>query len=186
MQQTLGAPDQHHTTIYSLNERCRGVHNGRFVVLMPADDIVELGLVNGQPVDEFSEWPAEPDRVLRGYRVVACPTVKGCAAMYFPEANVLVPRDAVDRVCTHVHLETGHHSGRAGCDGRPGRTSGRGLSARWPGRPGGPAPRWSSLSRPTQKGWGDRPSPLTRSRGLRLNRRQISSTRAVEGVQAPG
>lgn len=135
MHQTMGAHDQHHTTIYSLNERCRGVHNGRFVVLMPADDIVELGLVNGQPVDEFSEWPAEPDRVLRAYRVVACPTVKGCAAMYFPEANVLVPRDAVDRVCTHVHLETGHHSGRAGCDGRPGRTSGRGLSARWPGRP---------------------------------------------------
>ena len=44
-----------------------------------------------QRVDIFSEWPDEPDRVLRDYRVVAYPTARGCAAAYFPEANVLVP-----------------------------------------------------------------------------------------------
>ncbi len=97
--QTLRAHDQHNTTIYSLNDRYRGIHKGRFVILMHADDIAELGLTDGQTVDVFSEWPGEPDRVLRGYRVVAYPTVKGCAAMYFPEANVLVPRGAVDPVC---------------------------------------------------------------------------------------
>lgn len=84
MQQTLGAPDQHHTTSHSLNEWYRGVHNGRFVVLMPADDIVELGLVNGQPVDEFSEWPAEPDRVLRAYRVGPAPPSRAAPRCTFP------------------------------------------------------------------------------------------------------
>ncbi|GAA1853231.1 FdhF/YdeP family oxidoreductase [Microbacterium koreense] len=97
--QTLRAHDQHNTTIYSLNDRYRGIRKGRFVIFMHADDIAERGLVDGQTVDVFSEWPGEPDRVLRGYRVVAYPTVKGCAAMYFPEANVLVPRAAIDPVC---------------------------------------------------------------------------------------
>lgn len=97
--QTLRAHDQHNTTIYSLNDRYRGIHKGRFVILMHADDLAELGLVDGQTVDVFSEWPGEPDRVLRGYRAVAYPTVKGCAAMYFPEVNVLVPRASTDPVC---------------------------------------------------------------------------------------
>ena len=35
--------------------------------------------------------PDEPDRSLRNYRVVAYPTSRGCAAAYFPEANVLIP-----------------------------------------------------------------------------------------------
>lgn len=97
--QTMRAHDQHNTTIYSLSDRYRGIHKGRFVIFMHADDIAARGLVDGQTVDVFSEWPGEPDRVLRGYRVVSYPTVKGNAAMYFPEANVLVPRASVDPVC---------------------------------------------------------------------------------------
>ena len=34
---------------------------------------------------------ASPTGRCRGYRVVAYPTARGCAAAYFPEANVLVP-----------------------------------------------------------------------------------------------
>ena len=44
----------------------------------------------------FSQRPGEEDRVLRGYRATAYPTKRGCAAMYFPEANELVHRSAVD------------------------------------------------------------------------------------------
>jgi formate dehydrogenase major subunit len=33
--------------------------------------------------------------VLRKFRVVAYPTAQGCAAAYYPEANVLVPLDSV-------------------------------------------------------------------------------------------
>ena len=32
--------------------------------------------------------------MLRGFRAVAFPTARGCAAAYFPEANVLVPLDS--------------------------------------------------------------------------------------------
>ena len=89
--QTMRAHDQFNTTIYSLNDRYRGIKNGRDVIIVNPDDIAELGLVDGQRVDIFSEWRDEPDRVLRDYRVVSYPTARGCAAAYYPEANVLVP-----------------------------------------------------------------------------------------------
>ncbi len=89
--QTLRSHDQFNTTIYSLNDRYRGIKKGRNVIFINPDDLAELGLENGQTVDIFSEWGDEPDRVLRGFRTVSFPTAKGCAAAYFPEANVLVP-----------------------------------------------------------------------------------------------
>ena len=89
--QTLRSHDQFNTTIYSLNDRYRGIKNGRDVVFVNPDDLAELSLEDGQRVDIFSEWPGEPDRVLRNYRVVSYPTARGCAAAYFPEANVLIP-----------------------------------------------------------------------------------------------
>ncbi len=97
--QTMRAHDQHNTTIYSLNDRYRGISNGRFVVFVNPDDLAELGLEDGQTVDIFSEWPGLPDKVLRGYRVVAYPSARGCAALYFPEGNELVHREAVADVC---------------------------------------------------------------------------------------
>jgi len=92
--QTLRSHDQFNTTIYSLNDRYRGIHKGRNVIFVSAEDILELGLHDGQRVDVYSEWEDQPDRVLRGLRVVPYPTSKGCAAAYFPEANVLVPLDS--------------------------------------------------------------------------------------------
>ncbi len=89
--QSMRSHDQFNTTIYSLNDRYRGIKNGRDVIFVNPDDIAELGLTDGQRVDIFSEWLGEPDRVLRNYRVVSYPTARGCAAAYYPEANVLVP-----------------------------------------------------------------------------------------------
>ena len=93
--QSMRSHDQHNTTIYGLNDRYRGIARGRFVVFINPDDLTDLGLADGQTVDIFSEWPGEPDRVIRGYRVVSYPSARGCAAMYFPEANAIVPRGAV-------------------------------------------------------------------------------------------
>jgi molybdopterin-dependent oxidoreductase alpha subunit len=93
--QTMRSHDQFNTTMYSLNDRYRGIKNGRDVIFINPDDLLELNLVDGERVDIFSEWKKEPDRVLRNYRVVSYPTAKGCAAAYFPEANVLVPLDSV-------------------------------------------------------------------------------------------
>lgn len=92
--QTLRSHDQFNTTIYSLNDRYRGIKKGRSVIFVNPDDLAELGIEDGQIVDIFSEWQDEPDRVLRGFRAVSYPTARGCAAAYFPEANVLVPLDS--------------------------------------------------------------------------------------------
>ncbi|GAA0998782.1 FdhF/YdeP family oxidoreductase [Subtercola frigoramans] len=101
--QTLRSHDQFNTTIYSLNDRYRGIKNGRDVIFVNPDDLAELGLHDGQRVDIFSEWKNDTDRVLRNYRVVSYPTAKGCAAAYFPEANVLIPlASAADRSNTPV------------------------------------------------------------------------------------
>lgn len=95
LMQTMRAHDQHNTTMYGLGDRYRGISNGRFVLFVNPEDLKELGLEDGQPVDIFSEWENEPTRVLRGYRIVSYPTKKGCVAAYFPEANELVPRGSV-------------------------------------------------------------------------------------------
>ncbi|WP_394551590.1 FdhF/YdeP family oxidoreductase [Agromyces sp. MMS24-JH15] len=89
--QTLRSHDQFNTTIYSLNDRYRGIRKGRDVVFVNPDDLADLGLAHGDRVDVVSEWPGEPDRVLRDQRIVEYPTSRGCAAAYYPEANVLVP-----------------------------------------------------------------------------------------------
>lgn len=96
---TVRAHDQHNTAILGLDDRYRGIRRGRFVVFVSPEDLADLGLADGQTVDVFSERPGEEDRVLRGYRAVAYPTKRGCAAMYFPEANELVHRSAVDAAC---------------------------------------------------------------------------------------
>lgn len=92
--QTVRSHDQFNTTIYSLNDRYRGIKKGRSVIFVHPDDLAELGIEDDQTVDIFSEWKDQPDRVLRGFRAVAFPTARGCAAAYFPEANVLVPLDS--------------------------------------------------------------------------------------------
>ncbi|TFC81316.1 FdhF/YdeP family oxidoreductase [Cryobacterium cheniae] len=92
--QTLRSHDQFNTTIYSPNDRYRGIKNGRKVIFVNPEDIVELGLISGMLVDVHSEFSDHVDRVLRRFRLVAYPSARGCAAAYFPEANVLVPLDS--------------------------------------------------------------------------------------------
>ncbi|MGV3711572.1 FdhF/YdeP family oxidoreductase [Pseudolysinimonas sp.] len=92
--QTFRSHDQFNTTIYSLNDRYRGIKKGRDVVFVSADDLAELGLDDGQRVDIFTEWHDGVERVVRNYRIVEYPTARGCAAAYYPETNVLVPLDS--------------------------------------------------------------------------------------------
>jgi formate dehydrogenase major subunit len=96
--QTLRAHDQFNTTIYSLNDRCRGVHDGCGVIFVNPADLDELDPADGQLVDVHSEYADGVDRTVLNHRVVACPTVPGCAPAYFPEANALVSLDAVAEV----------------------------------------------------------------------------------------
>ncbi|MFD7297043.1 FdhF/YdeP family oxidoreductase [Streptomyces sp. NPDC059897] len=92
--QTLRSHDQYNTTIYGLDDRYRGIRNGRRVVLVNADDAKDLDLAEGSYVDLVSEWDDGVERRAPGFRVVHYPTARGCAAAYYPETNVLVPLDA--------------------------------------------------------------------------------------------
>ncbi|SDK10331.1 FdhF/YdeP family oxidoreductase [Streptomyces indicus] len=93
--QTLRSHDQYNTTIYGLDDRYRGIKNGRRVVLVNPEDAAELGgLADGSYVDLVSEWQDGVERRASGFRVVHYPTARGCAAAYYPETNVLVPLDA--------------------------------------------------------------------------------------------
>jgi formate dehydrogenase major subunit len=92
--QTIRSHDQFNTTIYGLDDRYRGVRNGRRVVFVNPDDLAELGIPDGECVDLHSEWSDGVDRVVEQFRVVSFPTARGCAAAYFPEANGLVPLDS--------------------------------------------------------------------------------------------
>jgi formate dehydrogenase major subunit len=91
--QTMRSHDQFNTTIYGHNDRYRGIKKGRHVVFVNPDDLAELGLTDGQFVDVRGEHQDGRERVLRGFRLVSYPTARGCAAAYYPEANVLVPLD---------------------------------------------------------------------------------------------
>lgn len=92
--QTLRSHDQYNTTIYGLDDRYRGIKNGRRVVLVNPDDARELNLADGSYADLVSEWRDGVERRAPGFRIVHYPTARGCAAAYYPETNVLVPLDA--------------------------------------------------------------------------------------------
>ncbi|MCH6159691.1 FdhF/YdeP family oxidoreductase [Streptomyces marispadix] len=92
--QTLRSHDQYNTTVYGLDDRYRGIRNGRRVVLVNPRDAEALGLEDGSYADLTSEWTDGSTRTARGFRVVHYPTARGCAAAYYPETNVLVPLEA--------------------------------------------------------------------------------------------
>jgi anaerobic selenocysteine-containing dehydrogenase len=94
---TIRTHDQFNTTIYGLDDRYRGVFNGRRVIFLHRDDIAERGLVSGQLVDLTSHFRGET-RTAPGFLVAPYDIPRGCAATYFPEANVLVPVDSVAEI----------------------------------------------------------------------------------------
>src|SRR6266850_2529475 len=87
---TIRSHDQFNTSVYSLNDRYRGIHNGRRVVFLNKDDMRLAGLHPQQVVDLVSHFERE-QRVAHRFVVVPYDIPRRCAATYFPEANVLVP-----------------------------------------------------------------------------------------------
>ncbi|MFZ1659479.1 MAG: FdhF/YdeP family oxidoreductase [Flavobacteriales bacterium] len=86
---TIRTHDQFNTTIYGLEDRYRGIHGERRVVLMHTDDMAREGLASKARVDIVSEHGRE--RVATDFFVIPYDIARGCVATYFPEANVLVP-----------------------------------------------------------------------------------------------
>ncbi|MFD5447956.1 FdhF/YdeP family oxidoreductase [Streptomyces sp. NPDC127100] len=93
--QTLRSHDQWNTVPYTPNDRYRGIHGNRRVVLVAPADLSALGLTEGQHVDLVGVWTDGAERRAEDFEVVPYPTARGSAAAYYPETNVLVPLDSV-------------------------------------------------------------------------------------------
>lgn len=93
--QTLRSHDQWNTIWYAPNDRYRGIHDARRVVMVNPEDLAELGIADRGLVDLVSVWHDGRERRAKGFRVVAYPASRGSAVAYYPETNVLVPLDSV-------------------------------------------------------------------------------------------
>lgn len=94
---TIRSHDQFNTTIYGMDDRYRGIYNERRVILLNRDDMLARNISPEQPVDITSHFDGET-RTARLFLALEFDIPKGCAAAYFPEANVLVPiRSTADK-----------------------------------------------------------------------------------------
>jgi molybdopterin-dependent oxidoreductase alpha subunit len=86
---TVRSHDQFNTTIYSNNDRYRGLKGLRTVVFMNDGDMHDRGLSEFDLVDITSFSRDGSQRAVYGYRAVRYDVPRGCAAGYMPELNVL-------------------------------------------------------------------------------------------------
>jgi formate dehydrogenase major subunit len=94
---TVRSHDQFNTTIYSYNDRYRGVYNDRMVVFMNKEDRIARGLEAGARV---ALETITDDGVLRrvdGLTLLDYPMSRGAIAGYYPELNPLLPLEYHDR-----------------------------------------------------------------------------------------
>jgi len=94
MMMTIRSHDQYNTTIYGLDDRYRGIKNGRRVVLMNENDMSNHDLLKGSLVDLSSEMRSGMI-VSPKWFVVPYDIPEGNVATYFPESNMLIPLDSV-------------------------------------------------------------------------------------------
>jgi anaerobic selenocysteine-containing dehydrogenase len=83
---TVRSEGQFNTVVYDNEDPYRGQER-RDVILMNPLDLQRLGLQNDQPVDVSSAAGS-----MRGILAREFDIARGCSLMYYPEANVLVPR----------------------------------------------------------------------------------------------
>lgn len=88
--QTMRSHDQWNTTIYSSNDRYRGVKNVREMIMLNPADMKSRGIAEGDEVDITSTSKDGTQRTLRRYRAIGYNTPVGSAAGYMPEMNALM------------------------------------------------------------------------------------------------
>ncbi|WP_462402921.1 FdhF/YdeP family oxidoreductase [Pseudomonas sp. Marseille-QA0332] len=88
---TLRSNDQFNTTVYGYDDRFRGVHGTRSVVLLNRNDIVRLGFTPGDWVTLRTAIEPEVRREAGPFQIIAYDIPEGCAASYYPECNPLIP-----------------------------------------------------------------------------------------------
>jgi len=120
---TVRSHDQWNTTIYSDDDRYRGVENLRTLVLMNRDDMRDRGLADTDLVDITSIAKDGSRRSVYGYRAFAYDLPPGSAIGYMPELNVLCaltdfsPQSG-QPLTKHLTVEITPMSGRAADEAR--------------------------------------------------------------------
>lgn len=94
---TVRAHDQFNTTIYSDNDRYRGVRGDRMVLFMNAEDRAERGIAPGARIALETIAGDGVRRRVEGLAVIDYPMPRGSIAGYFPELNPLLPLAHHDR-----------------------------------------------------------------------------------------
>lgn len=95
---TLRSHDQYNTTIYSLDDRYRGVFGRRDVVFMNEEDMSERGIQQGDQIRITTALDNEQSRVLENVIAIGYKISRGSVATYYPEGNCLIPLNYIDPV----------------------------------------------------------------------------------------
>jgi formate dehydrogenase major subunit len=96
---TIRSHEQYNTTIYTLDDRYRGVFGGRMVVFMNEQDMADRGIDADTLVELESLVEPAIRRVARGFKVRPYSIPRGSIATYYPETNVLMPLSHHDPRC---------------------------------------------------------------------------------------
>ncbi|RYE66808.1 MAG: formate dehydrogenase, partial [Oxalobacteraceae bacterium] len=88
---TLRSNDQFNTTVYGYDDRFRGIHGTRDVLLLNPADMKRYGIENGQEVGLETVADDGVYRSLGGLRAVPYNIPEGSCGGYYPECNVLIP-----------------------------------------------------------------------------------------------
>jgi molybdopterin-dependent oxidoreductase alpha subunit len=88
---TLRSNGQFNTTVYSNDDRFRGVKGTRMVLFIHRNDMERLSLQEGELVSVVCEAGDDVHREVRGLRVTPFDIPEGCLGGYYPECNPLIP-----------------------------------------------------------------------------------------------
>ncbi|MEU1528651.1 FdhF/YdeP family oxidoreductase [Streptomyces fagopyri] len=88
--QTMRSHDQWNTTIYSDDDRYRGIKNLRTLVFMNRADMRARHIKDGSLVDITATAKDGTRRTLRQYHALPYDVPRSCAAGYMPEMNALI------------------------------------------------------------------------------------------------
>jgi len=87
---TIRSHDQYNTTIYSMNDRYRGVYGTRTVVFMNKDDMASRGIAPQALVEIETLSDDGVERRVSGFAALPYDILRGSIAAYYPETNPLL------------------------------------------------------------------------------------------------
>lgn len=88
---TIRSDGQFNTTVYSNDDRFRGVHGSRMILFMGPTEMQRRGLAEGDLVSLRTKADDGVERRVDRLQIVPYDVPDGCIAGYYPECNPLIP-----------------------------------------------------------------------------------------------